>query len=55
MNSKRFLTGMGVGFVAGSAVGMMVAPRMNRSGKSVVGRCLKSMGEVIDNVTDILR
>ena len=55
MNCKHFITGMGMGIVAGSAIGMLVNPRNHRSGKSMVGRCLKSMGEVIDNVTDVLK
>ena len=54
MRMNRFVSGMGMGFIAGSAVGMLVSPR-TRSGKSTVGRTLKSMGTVIDNVTDFLK
>ena len=54
MRMNRFVSGMGMGFIAGSAVGMLVSPR-TRSGKTTVGRTLKNMGTVIDSVTDFLR
>ena len=56
MYSKNFFTGVGVGMVAGSALGMMISPRNRRhSGKSVVGRCLRNMSEMIDDVSDVLK
>ena len=56
MNNK-FYSGMGMGLVAGSAIGMLISPR-NRGkdcGKSAVGRCLRSMGSVVDGFSDMLR
>ena len=54
MDSKRFWMGMGVGMVAGSALGMMAAPRKRNDGKRMVSRALKGMGDVIDDVTAAL-
>ncbi len=53
MNSKRFLTGMGLGMVAGGALGMMISPRRS-TGKHMVSRALRGMGDVIDDVTAVL-
>ena len=56
MSSRNFITGMGMGLVAGSAIGMLVSPRTrSTASKTVVGRCLKNMGSVIDDVTDALK
>ena len=53
MESKNFMTGLGIGMVAGSAIGMMVAPKRN-SGKKTISRALKGMGDVIDDVSSVL-
>ena len=52
MNNMNFLKGVGVGLVAGSVIGMVSAPR--KRGKSVIGKCLKGMGEIIENVSDAM-
>ena len=54
METKRFLTGMGLGMVAGGALGMMVSPRRRSGGKHMVSRALRGMGDVIDDVTAVL-
>lgn len=54
MDNKRFLVGMGLGMVAGGALGMMVSPRKHMSGKHMVSRALRGMGDVIDDVTAVL-
>ena len=54
METKRFLTGMGLGMVAGGALGMMVSPRRHSAGKHMVSRALRGMGDVIDDVTAVL-
>ena len=55
MNTRRFMTGLGIGMVAGGAVGMMVTNRMHRSdGKKVISRALKGMGSVIDDVSAMM-
>ena len=53
MDSKRFLMGMGLGMVAGGALGMVVAPRKT-PGKRTVSRALRGMGAVIDDVSALL-
>ena len=54
MDSRKFMTGLGIGMVAGGAVGMMVSRGMRRSdGKKMVSRALKSMGDVIDDVSSV--
>ena len=55
METKRFITGLGIGMVAGGAVGMMMAPKARRNdGKKMISRALKGMGEVIDDVSAVL-
>ena len=54
MDSRKFMTGLGLGMVAGGAVGMMVNKTMHRSdGKKMISRALKSMGDVIDDVSSV--
>ena len=54
MDSRKFMTGLGIGMVAGGAGGMMVSRGMRRSdGKKMVSRALKSMGDVIDDVSSV--
>jgi gas vesicle protein len=53
MNNMNFVKGMGVGLMVGSAIGMAVAaPKKN--GKKIVGRALKTIGEVVEDVTDAM-
>ena len=54
MDNKRFLMGVGVGMVAGSALGMAVAPKKRAEGKRMISRALKGMGDVIDDVSTVL-
>ena len=54
MNSKRFLMGVGLGMVAGSALGMVAAPKRRNDSKRMVSRALKGMGNVIDDVTTLM-
>jgi len=52
METRRFITGLGIGMVAGGAVGMMMAPKARRNdGKKMLSRALKGMGDVIDDVS----
>ena len=55
MDSRRFITGLGVGMVAGGTLGMMMAPMTRRhNGKKMLSRALKGMGDVIDDVSAAL-
>jgi gas vesicle protein len=51
MNNMSFLKGMGVGMVVGSMVGMVAMPRKK---KFSMGKALKSMGDVVENVTNAI-
>ncbi|MBR4578046.1 MAG: hypothetical protein IKQ69_05780 [Oscillospiraceae bacterium] len=53
MDSKQFLMGMGLGMLAGGAVGRML-PRKQNPGKHMVSRALRSMGDVIDEVSTVI-
>ena len=51
MNGRKFMTGLGIGMVAGGALCMMMAPKAKRNdGKRMVSRAPKGMGDVIDDV-----
>ena len=55
MENKPFLVGMGLGMVAGGALSMMLHAKTKKScGKNMVSRCLRGMGDVIDDVTEAL-
>ena len=56
--NNSFYSGMGMGLVAGSAIGMLISPRTRGGkdcGKSTVGRCLRNMGSIVDGFSDMLR
>jgi gas vesicle protein len=53
MNNMNFVKGMGIGLVVGSTIGMVVAPKKN-NGKKVIGKYLRGVGEIIDNVSDAI-
>ena len=53
MNKRNFYVGMGMGLVVGGCA--MYAIRPKQSGvRTVVGRTLKTMGEVADSVSELL-
>lgn len=47
MVNKRFIQGVGIGLAAGAAIGMMMPPRKK---KSVAGKAIKAVGEVVENM-----
>ena len=52
MDNRKFITGLGVGMVAGGTLGMMIAPMARRTNsKKMLSRALKGMGDVIDDVS----
>lgn len=53
MEKRNFFVGMGMGLIVGGAAVGMIMPK-KRNVKSVVGKTLKTMGEVADSVTDIM-
>ena len=51
MNRTQFISGMGMGIVAGSAIGMLVSPRTRRAkARSGVSKALKNAGDIIDSL-----
>ena len=55
MNNGRFITGLGIGMVAGGALGMVFAPGKKHGARNAVSRALRSMGDVVDGVSDVFR
>ncbi len=50
MKKSNFLIGMGIGVTVGSLAGMAMS-ESKKSPKNVVGKTLKTMGEVVDAVS----
>jgi len=53
MNGKQFLTGMGIGMVAGGTIGMLISPKRKCASKNSVSRAFRGMGDVIESVGDV--
>ncbi len=54
MDNRRFMTGLGLGMIAGGAVGWMMSPPVRRSDtKKMLSRTLKGMGDVINDVAGV--
>lgn len=53
VNNMSFLKGMGMGIVAGSVISMVVMPKKS-GGRKTVGRYLRNVGDIIENVTDAM-
>lgn len=50
MHKTNFLVGMGIGVAVGSIAGMTVSGT-KKTPKNIVGKTLKTMGEVVDAVS----
>ena len=53
MEKRNFFVGMGMGLIVGGCAVGMIMPK-KRNVKSVVGRTLKTMGEVADGISDVM-
>jgi len=52
---SRFMIGMGIGVLAGSAFAMLISPPGNkRKLKTGAGRAIKALGDVVETVSDAL-
>ena len=51
INNGSFYKGLGMGIVVGSAVSMAV--KTGKNSKNAWGKALKSMGEVVDNISGV--
>ncbi len=54
MSSTNFIKGVSLGLIVGSAIGVLIPQKRMPNGRSVVSKALKTMGEVIDNITDVV-
>ena len=52
MHKTNFLVGMGIGVAVGSITGM--AMKSKKGPKNAVGKTLKTVGEVVDTVSESL-
>ena len=53
MTKTNFVKGIGVGILLGSAVGM-VMPRRKMTRKRAIGKALRTVGGVIENVSEAM-
>ena len=53
MNKSTFYVGMGMGLMVGSLAMYAMRPKKNGV-KTIVGRTLKSMGEAVDSVSELM-
>ena len=54
MNKKNFYVGMGMGLLVGSCAALVTHPKKPHCVKSVLGKTLKTMGEIADSVSDAM-
>ena len=50
MNNMSFIKGIGIGMIAGAAVGMVAAPKK----KSGIGKAIKNIGAAVESVTETI-
>ena len=55
MNNANFVKGVGVGLVVGSAIGLAVYSPNRNFKRTAVGRALKTVGEIVENIGDSMR
>ena len=48
----KFIMGMTAGMVAGAALGAAMAPKKKTSMKKAAGKAMKTMGQVMENLSD---
>ena len=52
MKEHEFAKGMTRGVMAGAALGMVMAPRKKTNMKKAAGKAMKTMGQVMENLSD---
>lgn len=52
MNKRNFIVGMGMGLMVGGCAVYAMRPKKNV--KTVLGRTIRTMGEVADSVSDLM-
>ena len=53
MCGKSFMTGLGIGMAAGAMLEAIMMPK-NKGSKCTSGRMMHSIGDIIDNISDML-
>lgn len=52
MKEHQFVKGMGLGVLTGAALGAVMAPKKKRNMKKAAGKAMKTMGQVMENLSD---
>ena len=52
MKEHNFVKGMGLGMIAGTALGVAMAPKKKTSMKKAAGKAMKTVGQVMENISD---
>ncbi|MBP1737607.1 MAG: hypothetical protein H6Q60_1488 [Oscillospiraceae bacterium] len=56
MNQYRVWRGIGAGVLAGAAVGLLMTPaHSSRGGRHGAGKAMRTVGNMIDSITDVMR
>ena len=56
MTDKTFWLGMGLGMVAGASAAKLMNPKPKKSTyQTVMERCIKNVGDVLEDVTEVLK
>lgn len=54
MSTSAFIKGMSAGLIVGSMVFVCCAEKKSCGKKSMIGRALKSLGTMVEDVSDVL-
>ena len=52
MKQHNFAKGMGLGMIAGTALGAAMAPKKKTNMKKAAGKAMKTVGQVMENLSD---
>ena len=52
MKDHEFAKGMGLGVLAGAALGAALMPRKKHSVKKAAGKAMKTVGQVMENLSE---
>ncbi len=55
MKQNNFVKGMGLGMLAGTALGAAVAPKKKTNMKKAAGKAMKTVGQVMETISEDMR
>lgn len=55
MKQHNFAKGMGLGMIAGTALGAVMAPRKKTNMKKAAGKAMKTVGQVMETISEDMR